>query len=52
MNEPDWDKKFEFTYKDGKPFLRVLDPSVKRVTTVVEDKPAYKRQEIEKVEVK
>jgi non-specific serine/threonine protein kinase len=52
MNEPDWDKKFEFTYKDGKPFLRVLDPSVKRVTTVVEEKPVYKRQEVEKIEVK
>lgn len=24
--------KFEFAYKDGKPFLRVLDPSIKRVT--------------------
>jgi len=24
--------KFEFTYKDGKPFLRVLDSSIKRVT--------------------
>ena len=23
--------KFEFTYKDGKPFLRVLDTSIKRV---------------------
>lgn len=23
--------KFEFVYKDGKPFLRVLDPSIKRV---------------------
>jgi SNF2 family DNA or RNA helicase len=23
--------KFEFTYKDGKPFLRVLDPSIKRI---------------------
>lgn len=23
--------KFEFTYKEGKPFLRVLDPSIKRV---------------------
>lgn len=33
MDEPDWDKKFEFTYKEGKPFLRVLDQSVKRVTT-------------------
>lgn len=39
MNEPDWKSKFEFTYKDGKPFLRVLDPTVKRVTTVVEEKP-------------
>jgi non-specific serine/threonine protein kinase len=47
MNEPDWNKKFEFTYKDGKPFLRVLDPTVKRVTTVVEEKPVYKKQEIE-----
>jgi hypothetical protein len=24
--------KFEFTYKDGKPFLRVLDSSIKRIT--------------------
>ncbi len=23
--------KFEFTYKDGKPFLRVLDPGIKRI---------------------
>lgn len=26
--------KFEFSYKDGKPFLRVLDPSIKRVAPV------------------
>lgn len=26
--------KFEFTYTDGKPFLRVLDNSIKRVTVV------------------
>src|SRR5215475_8901875 len=26
------DGKFEFTYKDGKPFLRVLDPSIQRVS--------------------
>jgi len=25
--------KFEFTYKDGKPFLKVLDTSIKRVAT-------------------
>jgi non-specific serine/threonine protein kinase len=51
MNEPDWQTKFEFTYKDGKPFLRVLDPTVKRVTTpVVEEKPVVQRKE-EVVEV-
>lgn len=27
--------KFEFSYKDGKPFLRVLDSSIKRVAPVV-----------------
>ena len=26
--------KFEFTYKDGKPFLRVLDAGIKRVAPV------------------
>jgi non-specific serine/threonine protein kinase len=26
-----WEKKFEFAYKDGKPFLRVLDTSIKRI---------------------
>jgi superfamily II DNA or RNA helicase len=26
--------KFEFAYKDGKPFLRVLDPGIKRVAPV------------------
>lgn len=30
--------KFEFIYKEGKPFLRVLDPSIKRVTTITENK--------------
>ncbi|HMI78300.1 MAG TPA: hypothetical protein VK484_05875, partial [Ferruginibacter sp.] len=29
--EDDLTNKFEFTYKDGKPFLKVLDPSIKRV---------------------
>lgn len=29
--EDDLEKKFEFTYKEGKPFLRVLDSSIKRV---------------------
>ena len=27
--------KFEFTYVDGRPFLRVLDPSIKKVEVVV-----------------
>lgn len=27
----DWEGKFEFTYRDGKPFLKVLDASLKRV---------------------
>ncbi len=32
--------KFDFTYKDNKPFLRVLDTSIKRVTApTVSDKP-------------
>ncbi len=29
--QDDIEGKFEFTYKDGKPFLRVLDPTIKRV---------------------
>jgi superfamily II DNA or RNA helicase len=31
--EDDLSGKFEFNYKDGKPFLRVLDPSIKRIAT-------------------
>jgi non-specific serine/threonine protein kinase len=31
MKDEGWEKKFEFSYKDGKPFLRVLDPTVKRI---------------------
>ena len=34
--------KFEFTYKEGKPFLKVLDTSIKRVApTTPVAKPAY-----------
>lgn len=52
--------KFEFTYKEGKPYLRVLDPSIKRVaapmpapvkkveTSVMEAPP--EKQETEVVE--
>jgi SNF2 family DNA or RNA helicase len=28
-----WQEKFEFIYKDGKPFLKVLDPETKRVNS-------------------
>ena len=31
--QDDLTNKFEFAYKDGKPFLRVLDPGIKRVLT-------------------
>lgn len=31
--------KFEFTYKDGKPFLRVLDTTIKRVAPLVSSRP-------------
>jgi SNF2 family DNA or RNA helicase len=29
--DDDLEGKFEFTFRDGKPFLRVLDPSIKRI---------------------
>ena len=33
--------KFEFVFKDGKPFLRVLDSSIKRINTITDaNKPA------------
>ncbi|HVX49581.1 MAG TPA: SNF2-related protein, partial [Chitinophagaceae bacterium] len=46
--EDNLDGKFEFTYKDGKPFLRVLDPTIKRVATpaapaAVKPKPAFEQ---------
>lgn len=31
--DDDLSGKFEFNYKDGKPYLRVLDPSIKRVAS-------------------
>jgi non-specific serine/threonine protein kinase len=33
-----WQEKFEFIYKEGKPFLRVLDPGVKRVEPAADKK--------------
>ncbi|MGN6493602.1 MAG: DEAD/DEAH box helicase [Agriterribacter sp.] len=41
--------KFEFTYKDGKPFLRVLDTSIKRIEPVAglsKPKPAAVEKEV------
>jgi hypothetical protein len=37
----DLDGKFTFTYENGKPFLRVLDPTIKKVAPVEKPKPAY-----------
>ncbi len=37
--EDDLEGKFEFIYKEGKPFLKLLDPSIKRVAQVVSPKP-------------
>ena len=37
--EDDLKGKFEFTYKEGKPFLRVLDLSIKRVASIPANRP-------------
>jgi SNF2 family DNA or RNA helicase len=46
--DDDLTNKFEFTYQDGRPFLRVLDSSIKRVATTTEAlvKPKYFEQEV------
>jgi non-specific serine/threonine protein kinase len=37
--------KFEFVYKDGKPFLKVLDTSIKRVAAVAPvERPSYMQE--------
>jgi len=39
--------KFEFIYKEGKPFLKVLDTSIKRVApSVVAERPSYMQQPV------
>ena len=39
--------KFEFTYKDGKPFLRVLDAGIKRVAPVAMPvKPTFVQEQV------
>ncbi len=43
----DLKKKFEFSYKDGKPFLRVLDTSIKRIVQLPSSKPKPVVEEVE-----
>jgi len=44
--------KFEFAYKEGKPFLRVLDPGIKRVALVTEQyRPIIIPQQDKKVSI-
>ena len=33
--------KFEFTFRDGRPFLKVLDPSIQRITAPAAPTPTY-----------
>ncbi|MDQ6608198.1 MAG: helicase SNF2, partial [Bacteroidota bacterium] len=45
--------KFEFSYKDGKPYLRVLDSSIKRVAAPVPiSVPQYERVQVDEEEQK
>ena len=44
--------KFEFTYKDGKPFLKLLDPSIKRVaSTGVKQPTSFVTPEVQPEEI-
>lgn len=51
LNE-DLKDKFEFAYKEGKPFLRVLDPSIKRLAPAFNARPvvAMVKEQAEEVE--
>lgn len=44
--DEDLNGKFEFAYKEGKPFLRVLDASIKRLAPALNAKPAEPVKEI------
>ncbi len=37
--------KFEFIYKDGKPFLKVLDPSIKKISAPQKPTPSFSQPE-------
>jgi superfamily II DNA or RNA helicase len=43
--------KFEFSYKEGKPFLRVLDTSIKRITPQDLNKPRFRQPEPQPAQV-
>ncbi len=47
--EDDLKGKFEFTYKEGKPFLRVLDTSIKRVAPLATGRPKPAEAELAQV---
>ena len=44
--QDDLEGKFEFTYKEGKPYLRVLDPSIKRVAVQPSTAPVRKVEKV------
>ncbi|HEY1114793.1 MAG TPA: SNF2-related protein [Chitinophagaceae bacterium] len=44
--QDDLEGKFEFTYKEGKPYLRVLDPSIKRVAVPASSAPVRKVEKV------
>jgi ERCC4-related helicase len=41
--DDDLSGKFEFNYKDGKPFLRVLDKNIKRITVPLASAPRFEK---------
>ena len=51
-----WQDKFEFVYKEGKPFLRILDPGIKRVEKPTEitqkTRPAETAHPVQEVAIK
>jgi non-specific serine/threonine protein kinase len=42
--------KFEFNYKDGKPYLRVLDKNIKRIAVPVAPAPRFEKVAVEEEE--
>ena len=46
----DLEGKFEFIYKEGKPYLKVLDQTIKRIASPLSTKPQLPQKEITEVE--